>query len=156
MNASWSFFGGAVLAWGIIAPSLILTGRAVGVPASDDYPLVSYLSMSFDDVDQLINSPSPRYWLLWPGVLLMLLYSAADVGFGAAGPMYRTIKSIRWNGGANPLGWLSATGDDVYDDPSPKEDQVPTVRLDPNISWNRMLIQSRFASGPGQGAYSSL
>lgn len=129
MNASWSFFGGAVLAWGIIAPSLIATGRAVGVAASEDYPLISYMSMSFDDVDQLINSPSPRYWLLWPGVLIMLLYSAVDVGFGAAGPLYRTFKSIRWIGGRNPANWLSSETDAAYDDPSPKEDQVPTVRI---------------------------
>lgn len=127
MNASWSFFGGAVLAWGIIAPSLIATRKAVGLAASDDYPLISYMSMSFDDVEQLINSPSPRYWLLWPGVLIMLLYSAVDVGFGAAGPLYRTFKSIRWVGGRNPANWLFSQTDVAYDDPSPKEDQVPTV-----------------------------
>lgn len=68
LNASWSFceyilvtvkvytthwfvliVGGAVLAWGIIAPSLVATGKAFGVSTSDDYPLVSYAALSFSD-----------------------------------------------------------------------------------------------------------
>ena len=67
--------GGAVLAWGIIAPSLIKNGLAVGVSISDDFPLVSYQALSFKSPSDYIDNPSPRYWLLWPGVLMMLIYS---------------------------------------------------------------------------------
>jgi uncharacterized oligopeptide transporter (OPT) family protein len=76
LNASWSFFGGTVLAWGVIAPSLVKNGLAVGAHTSDEFPeLMSYTSLSFKDPDRYIHSPSPRYWLLWPGVLVMLYVS---------------------------------------------------------------------------------
>lgn len=79
INASYSFFGGAVLAWGIIGPSLVATGRAVGRQLYPDYPDVkNYYSMA--PADPRSNRVSPRYWLLWPGVLIMLGASFAEVG----------------------------------------------------------------------------
>ncbi|KAA1472482.1 oligopeptide transporter [Dentipellis sp. KUC8613] len=125
MNASWSFFGGAVLAWGIIQPSLIATGKAVGKSISDEFPLVSYQAMSFDDVAAFVKTPSPRYWLLWPGVLVMLVYSAADVLFGAAGPLWRSIRSIRFKRSRDPRAWLSSV-DGVDEDHVALEDRIPT------------------------------
>jgi hypothetical protein len=81
LNASWSFFLGSVLAWGIIAPSLVKNGLAVGVqPDPVNWPDVwSYQALNFTDVTVYVEKPSPRYWLLWPGVLIMLLFSFADV-----------------------------------------------------------------------------
>lgn len=87
---------GSILAWGIsklfgisyhsiifipltVAPLLVKNGLAVGISISDDYPLVSYLSLSFNNPEQFIAQPSPRYWLLWPGILIMLLYSFTEV-----------------------------------------------------------------------------
>ena len=75
LNASWSFMGGAVLAWGIIAPSIVKNGLAFGQSISDEFPLVSYQGLSFKDTSRYTTAPSPRYWLLWPGVLMMLVYS---------------------------------------------------------------------------------
>jgi uncharacterized oligopeptide transporter (OPT) family protein len=75
INASWSFFGGSILAWGIIAPSLIANGKAFGVQPykEDGFPEIwSYSSLSFKDPSLYRTHPSPRYWLLWPGVLVML------------------------------------------------------------------------------------
>lgn len=69
INASWSFLGGSVLAWGVIAPSLVKNGLAFGVAASDEFPLVSYNSLSFSDPDKYTSAPSPRYWLLCKCVL---------------------------------------------------------------------------------------
>jgi OPT oligopeptide transporter protein len=63
--------------------------------------------MSLDNVSQYITAPSPRYWLLWPGVMMMLLYSAADVLIGAAPPIYRSLKDMR-SPSPNPLNWLSS------------------------------------------------
>ena len=63
LNASWSFFGGAVLAWGIIGPSLIHYGAASGVPVSPEYPgYMNYMNMVLTDP---VNNPSPRYWMIW-------------------------------------------------------------------------------------------
>ncbi|KAF8761685.1 OPT oligopeptide transporter protein [Rhizoctonia solani] len=115
MNASWSFFGGFVLAWGIIAPSLISTGGAVGKQRSpDEFPEVwSYQAMSFKTLDEYVHSPSPRYWLLWPGVLIMLVYSFAEMfmssraafkSFGKLGPaIVNNIRRLRTRGDPNTI-----------------------------------------------------
>lgn len=63
----------------VVAPSLVKNGLAFGKSISKEYPLVSYYGLSFSDPEQYITAPSPRYWLLWPGVMIMLLYSFADV-----------------------------------------------------------------------------
>jgi uncharacterized oligopeptide transporter (OPT) family protein len=74
LNASWSFLGGTLLAWGILAPWTISTGRAVGVQTHPNSmpELWSYTSLTFSEPEKYRTSPSPRYWLLWPGVLIML------------------------------------------------------------------------------------
>lgn len=64
----------------LVAPSLVKNGLAFGVPVDPNFPqIISYQAMSFSDVNKYVTAPSPRYWLLWPGVLMMLLYSFADV-----------------------------------------------------------------------------
>lgn len=67
MNASWSFFGGAVLAWGIIGPATISTGVTQGIALGDNNRY-SYQALHLKDIVE--GTPSPRYWLLWPGVLM--------------------------------------------------------------------------------------
>ena len=63
LNASWSFLGGSVLAWGIIGPALVTTGKAFGTAMSKDYPgYMNYMGMVMDDP---VNAPTPRYWLVW-------------------------------------------------------------------------------------------
>ena len=63
LNASWSFFGGSVLAWGVVGPALVATGKAFGVAVSDQYPgYMNYMGMVLEDP---INKPTPRYWLIW-------------------------------------------------------------------------------------------
>jgi len=62
-----------------VAPALVKNGLAFGRPASDEFPLISYVSVSFSDPELYVVRPSPRYWLLWPGVLIMLVYSMADI-----------------------------------------------------------------------------
>ena len=65
--------------WSQVAPSLIATGKAVSKPISEEFPLLTMTSLSFRDPEVFLENPSPRYWLLWPGVLVMLLYSFTDV-----------------------------------------------------------------------------
>lgn len=61
---------------GIIGPILVAKGYAFGIPASEDpkwsaYISYSSLALAFTSADH----PSPRYWLLWPGVLCMIAVS---------------------------------------------------------------------------------
>ncbi|KAF8424292.1 OPT oligopeptide transporter protein-domain-containing protein [Tirmania nivea] len=83
LNPAISFFGGSVLAWGIIGPALVHAGICHGSPPYDsaDNPkwnkVMSFTSFNLDDAK---NSPSPRYWLLWPGVLVMITTSFTELG----------------------------------------------------------------------------
>ncbi|KAL0944713.1 oligopeptide transporter [Colletotrichum truncatum] len=90
MNSACSMMGGAILAWGLIGPVLVHYGECVGIDVSDDMPewkgTYSFTSLSNP------RNPSPRYWLLWPGVMIMVCSSMAELivhwkiiylGFGA-------------------------------------------------------------------------
>lgn len=121
LNASWSFLAGAVLAWGIIAPSLVANGLAFGKPISEEFPLVSYVSLSFKDPAQYITTPSPRYWLLWPGVFIMLLYSFTDVFISLAPAVWSLRKKSFDIKGL----FRKAEYDPEDEDQTPVEDRIP-------------------------------
>jgi OPT family oligopeptide transporter len=141
MNASWSFLGGSILAWGIIGPALVATGKAVGVPASDEFPeLISYQALSFDDPTQYINSPSPRYWLLWPGVLMMLVYSFTDIFFGLLPVLPGMFQSM--SGGVRGI-FRRKSGDAVDED---DDDPVPMADRVPFIWWGPLLLLATIMS----------
>ncbi|KAL3459685.1 OPT superfamily oligopeptide transporter [Aspergillus heterothallicus] len=72
VNVAVSFLSGSVLAWGIIGPILVSKGMAFGHNRSTEEPwtgLMSYTSLSKEFATA--DHPSPRYWLLWPGVICM-------------------------------------------------------------------------------------
>ncbi|KAK5117447.1 hypothetical protein LTR85_008832 [Meristemomyces frigidus] len=81
LNTAISFFGGSVLAWGIIGPALVHNGAAFGVQEYPDDPhwsgIVSFASLS--STASTKDTPSPRFWLLWPGVLLMIVVSFTEL-----------------------------------------------------------------------------
>ncbi|CBQ73157.1 conserved hypothetical protein [Sporisorium reilianum SRZ2] len=129
MNASYSFLGGSFLMWAIIGPSIIATGQALGkntgLAADPPEPLRwAYTSMSFNPNKMPLNHASPRYWGLWPGVLMMLAYSFAELGMN--GPtIYRGVRA-----GALELYSKIARNetpeyDDAIPDPCDKSEQVP-------------------------------
>ncbi|OBZ67655.1 hypothetical protein A0H81_12190 [Grifola frondosa] len=126
LNASWSFLLGCVLSWGIIAPSLVKNGLAFGKSTSDSFPTVSYIGLSFDDPALYVTHPSPRYWLLWPGILIMLLYSFADLVMNS-----RSLINDMRRGGINfnVISWFRQSDDvdEKDEDLSPREDRVPTL-----------------------------
>ncbi|KAL2127811.1 hypothetical protein VTI74DRAFT_10143 [Chaetomium olivicolor] len=74
-----SFLAGSVLAWGLLGPYLVEHGIAFGQPVFPSEAgwasLTSYKSMS-DGFAGVIH-PSPRYWLLWPGVICTLAVAFA-------------------------------------------------------------------------------
>lgn len=131
MNASFSFFGGSFLMWAMIGPAIIATGQAAGrQPVDDDgNPLEplrwSYTSMSFNPAKQPLNAASPRYWALWPGVLMMFAYSFAELGMSAP-TIYRGIRSAVLELSDVIRRRPVRESEDEIPDPAPKEDQVPT------------------------------
>ena len=130
INASWSFFGASILSWGIIAPSIVKTGQAVGVPYVPEQPdWINYLSMSFKPLaDGTRPTPSPRYWLLWPGVLMMLVFSFVEIGMSSRSVLWSGIKST-WSIGPAFKRIFVHDPDYVPEediDPAPIEDRVKT------------------------------
>lgn len=85
MNSALSMFGGAVLAWAIIGPVLVHYGECIGklqyvdedtgIPDPRWSGYYSFTSLS--NLGQ--ETPSPRYWLLWPGVMIMVCASMAEL-----------------------------------------------------------------------------
>ncbi|KGO69687.1 Protein of unknown function DUF3328 [Penicillium italicum] len=68
-NVAASFLLGSIIAWGVVGPYIVSRGLAFGTEATSDQA-VSYFSLSTGFADA--NHPSPRYWLLWPGVTTMV------------------------------------------------------------------------------------
>lgn len=61
---------------GVMGPILVAKGLGFGTPASEEPKwalLMNYASLSNEFTT--IDHPSPRYWLLWPGVLCMIAVS---------------------------------------------------------------------------------
>jgi len=78
LNPAISMFGGSVLAWGLIGPLLVHYGECIGTKRSKD-PQWDGL-YSFTSLRNLgKQTPSPRYWLLWPGVMVMVCCSMAEL-----------------------------------------------------------------------------
>lgn len=129
MNASLSFFGGQVLAWAFIGPLTMKYGATFGIPNEDVPGLWSIGSLKLKDP---VHKPSPRYWLLWIGVMVMLCASFAEVAMN--GPMlYRGLKRAIFETAEKIPATrtyaekhLAKDDDFIVDDPSPKEEQVPT------------------------------
>ncbi|PRP77365.1 oligopeptide transporter [Planoprotostelium fungivorum] len=126
LNPSISYFAGSFLAWGIIGPSIVARGLAFTRPASDIYPeIFTPYSMNLQDP---VNAPSPRYWLLWPGVLMMFVSSTMEIIVNFK-PIYQGFKTgiqsiintYRERKGQEPKYVLKP-----IDDPAKPEDKVPT------------------------------
>ncbi|KAG8679543.1 hypothetical protein FRC09_018903, partial [Ceratobasidium sp. 395] len=133
LNASWSFMLGSILAWAVIGPVLVKQGKAVGAHRSEDIPaLMGYTSMSSRD---FIKSPSPRYWLLWPGVFVMVCYSFAEVAYSA--PIFWSAIKSAYRDTSYKLRERKALrngveftepkpeGYEMLEDPAPPNEQVP-------------------------------
>lgn len=155
LNASWSFLAGAIVAWGIIAPATVHNGLAVGVQiAPDAFPqLYSYQSLKFDNFDDYIHNPSPRYWLLWPGVLIMLCYSFTDLFVNMLPTLIRLGK--QGLGQMNVKGFFRSRGADyVDDDVTPVEHRVPfawwTSGLLASIIMTCALLGTQFHMNVGE------
>ncbi|GKT89226.1 OPT oligopeptide transporter [Colletotrichum tofieldiae] len=80
INAALSWWLGTFVAWGIIGPTLVHYGEAIGVqrmPDSEKWSdMVNFGVMKVSDDPGWV--PSPRYWMLWPGVMVLVVYSMVE------------------------------------------------------------------------------
>ncbi|KAK0270579.1 hypothetical protein LTR35_014115 [Friedmanniomyces endolithicus] len=134
-NASYSFFGGAIVAWGIIGPSLVQLGLAFGKPVDPvKYPgYMNYMSMVLADP---VNKPSPRYWLVWPGTMLLLAGSFAEVASN-----YKTIYASMVQL-FEPLTHRFRKQDVKYDESQLIEEPCPPSEMVPIWMWGGGIIIS--------------
>ncbi|KAK4949188.1 hypothetical protein LTR66_014060, partial [Elasticomyces elasticus] len=81
LNTAFSFWGGSIIAWGIIGPALVHNHAAFGIQLYPKDPkwsgLVTFASLKGKASTKA--RPSPRFWLLWPGVLLMIAVSFTEL-----------------------------------------------------------------------------
>lgn len=128
LNASLSFFAGSIIAWAICGPLTVHFGFTAGVPASGDLSfLTNYNSLSLVDP---VNHPSPRYWSLWVGVMLMTCSSFAEVfcnGHLLFSGIARGMRAILSSFFGRPFQAKQVTDadKDVDNDPSPLSQQIP-------------------------------
>ena len=70
-----------MLAWAIIGPALIHQKMAFGKALVPDDPqwgdYMSFGSLGLAASNK--ETPSPRFWMLWPGVLLMIVVSFTEL-----------------------------------------------------------------------------
>lgn len=147
LNVSISFYAGSIIAWGLIGPLLVKYGVAFGVQASEDpkwSEYVSFASLSLSASNK--DTPSPRYWMLWPGILCMIAVSFTELalqwrvfvfGFRA---LYRVCcKGIAAAGRSRgkKISWAQHNSEqeleDVVVDPAAPHERVPIWMWGPGL-----------------------
>jgi len=88
LNVAFSMLAGTVIAWGIGGPLLVKYGVCIGKrpfePGTPDIP-AEFIEKwgqytSFTSLSGIGEGlPSPRYWFLWPGVMIMVCASMAEL-----------------------------------------------------------------------------
>ncbi|RSL84696.1 hypothetical protein CDV31_016675 [Fusarium ambrosium] len=111
LNVGLSWLLGYCIAFGVIGPIIVAKGLAVGVAYNPKYPkLMTYMGLESPD---LISEPSPRYWLMWPAILVMVCATFTDVlvnwklmrhalrvaGSRLAGSLHRYDTRLGWSFG---------------------------------------------------------
>ncbi|KAH0562517.1 hypothetical protein GP486_002792 [Trichoglossum hirsutum] len=156
VNVAYSFLGGSILAWGIIGPALVHNGAAYGIPALGRHgpeKWKDYMTFASLNLKDPKHHPSPRYWLLWPGVLMMIVvsftelfcqykiiyYAGKSVFKGLAMSLNAIVKAV---GKSSP--WLerrSAVGkENLVEDSASEEDQVKWWMWGPGLVLVIILI----------------
>ncbi|MCJ1309402.1 hypothetical protein MMC25_003061 [Agyrium rufum] len=137
LNVALSFVGGSILAWGIIGPLLVRSGIAFGDVVSSDPQWSAYISYaSLSEEFATSDHPSPRYWLLWPGVACMIAVALTELA--CQWRLFWKTGSALYEGVRGGLGWTALPEQeqdtpvdhdskiDEVEDPALPEDMVPT------------------------------
>ncbi|KAI8911338.1 OPT oligopeptide transporter protein-domain-containing protein [Powellomyces hirtus] len=121
IHTAGSMTFGSILAWGIIGPILQGNGTTTGNP-------LGFPKKSKDGVEaDAAANPTVRYWLLWPGIAIMIAASFTELFYNWR-PMYNGVRDLVLtvrNRNA-PQAALSKDIDDPAYDPAPPHEQVPT------------------------------
>ena len=78
-NVALSFLGRSILAWGIIGPAIVSQNLARGIQPyvrTKWAPYTIYASITPGTATTL---PSAGYWLLWPGIMILICSSMGDL-----------------------------------------------------------------------------
>ncbi|KAM7215417.1 OPT oligopeptide transporter domain containing protein [Rhypophila decipiens] len=102
LNPAISMFIGSVSAWALIGPLLVHYGECIGKAQWDEDTPQWEGYYSFNSLRNLGKEPpSPRYWLLWPGVMVMVCSSMAElivqykvIGYGFKTIWYQSCSGI--------------------------------------------------------------
>ena len=113
LNSALSMLLGSVISWAIVGPLLVKYGEAEGSPfvEPDEDPeghwaeYIHYTSLSGLGG----GLPSPRYWLLWPGVFIMLCSSMIEL-FIQWKPIWYALKIVGRNIAASANNVLEKRG----------------------------------------------
>lgn len=90
LNVAWSMMAGTIIAWGIGGPLLVKYGVCIG---KQPYAALNSTGLPNPDFSERWQqytvftslsgigetTPSPRYWFLWPGVMIMVCASMAEL-----------------------------------------------------------------------------
>ncbi|KAK6949872.1 hypothetical protein Daesc_008195 [Daldinia eschscholtzii] len=169
MNSALSMFGGAVLAWGIIGPLLVHYGECIGKRQVEDDPRWTdwYSFASLSNLGH--ETPSPRYWLLWPGVLIMVATSIAELFvqykvIGYAGKVVwqkicANINFVLTKRGKNSTYFATRAerevkaSENIIEDPAPAHEQVPlwawTTGLVITVAVGMVIFELQWGMNPG-------
>ncbi|KAH8905675.1 OPT superfamily oligopeptide transporter [Coniochaeta sp. PMI_546] len=168
LNPAISMFVGSLLAWGLIGPLLVHYGECIGIQAAPEDPKWdSYYS--FTSLAKLgKRTPSPRYWLLWPGVMVMVCCSMAEliiqykvIGIGFKALFFQACQGInnmlvkrgKTNSFFAKYGAPRARDKDLVEDSARKEDQVKnwwwTLGLLVTVVMGMIIFQFQWEMHPG-------
>jgi uncharacterized oligopeptide transporter (OPT) family protein len=154
LNVSISFFCGSVLAWAIIGPALVHNNKAWGVHVGEGTKFEGYYSFGSLSLAACSKDwPSPRYWLLWPGVLLMIVVSFTElllqykILYFAFKALYRGLAAGLYALGTKmgqDWGFFKKAGaradEDLVEDPSAPADQVKMWMWAPGLLLSIITI----------------
>lgn len=130
LNASISFLGGLFLAYGLIGPSLVATGEAMCSNYGDEANPTAYTCFGLGSVAKYaasnIKNASPRYWVIWPAVLMMLGYSFAEL-FMNWRAIFNGMRSGALEMYSKVTGKPVKVYEDAIEDPAPKHEQPSPI-----------------------------
>ena len=113
LNCSLSFLLGSFMAWGVTGPITVALGLTAGKP--DEFPgRMRYMSAA---------KGTPRCWLLWPGLVILMLSAFLEVGL-----QWRTIGQglkLAWSDIWNTVRRRPLSNPNAVDDPARPYEQVP-------------------------------
>ncbi|UNI22959.1 hypothetical protein JDV02_008802 [Purpureocillium takamizusanense] len=78
LNAAISWWGGTLVAYGLIGPVLVHYGECIGLEIGEGKWAGQVSFNSLSGVSKPGYVPSPRYWMLWPGVMVLIVYSLVE------------------------------------------------------------------------------